>query len=351
MLQPLRDCTQHLSCEGCNGMNVREARRRLRNAVEEDEPIDLPLSILGELTRADVPEGASIQVGTMRDPCLHLDWNGRLYKDGNSIIGEADHTWTRKYWYLPLGLEQYLDLVRRAVETRQRTHGDVAVTNHDDDGAYVHLTFSIRTGEHNLRRAFDAIRKVANEVEEAAQQAADEVGRRIAEVAARLSGWGSEALDALVDRIGTATSKDEKGRILEELCSRLFGSVPGFVVTNRVRTETEEIDISIRNGSPEVPFNREGALILAECKNWSGKCGKDEFVLFQQKVANRSQRCSLGFLISWNGFAETVTKEMLRGSREGGLIVLVTGEHIRSAVRSGDFARVLTECWDAAVST
>jgi hypothetical protein len=78
-----------------------------------------------------MPEGASIKDGTMRDRCLHLDWNGRLYKDGNSIIGEADHTWTRKYWYSPLGLEQYLDLVRRAVETRQRTHGDVAVTHHD----------------------------------------------------------------------------------------------------------------------------------------------------------------------------------------------------------------------------
>jgi hypothetical protein len=131
VLQPLKGCTRHLSCEGDEGMNVREARRRLRNAVEDDEPIGLPLSVLGELTRADMPEGASIKDGTMRDRCLHLDWNGRLYKDGNSIIGEADHTWTRKYWYSPLGLEQYLDLVRRAVETRQRTHGDVAVTHHD----------------------------------------------------------------------------------------------------------------------------------------------------------------------------------------------------------------------------
>ena len=61
-------------------MNVREARRRLRNAMGDEEPTDLPLSILGEFTQADVPEGASIQVGTMRDRCLHLDWDGRLYK-------------------------------------------------------------------------------------------------------------------------------------------------------------------------------------------------------------------------------------------------------------------------------
>ena len=38
----------------------------------------------------------------MKGKCLHLDWNGRIYNDGVSLIGEADHTWTRKYWYAPL---------------------------------------------------------------------------------------------------------------------------------------------------------------------------------------------------------------------------------------------------------
>jgi len=331
-------------------MNVREARDRLQAVVDDDEPTDLPLSILSELMLVDIPKDTSFHVGTMRDNCLNLDWNGKFYRDGSSIIGEADHTWTRKYWYSPLGLEQYLDLIRRAVETRQRTHGDVEVIHHDDDGAYVHFTYAIRTDKQNLRHAFDTICKVAKEVEEAAQQAADEVGRRIADIAARISGWGSQSLDELVDRVGTAASNDEKGRSLEELCSRLFETVPGFFVTGRVRTQTEEIDISIRNGSSLVPFNREGTLILAECKNWSSKCGKDEFVVFHAKVANRKQRCSIGFLISWNGFASTVSKEMLRGSREGGLIVLITGEHIRTAVRNGDFAGVLTSCWDAAVN-
>jgi len=330
--------------------DAERARDRLRSAQGEEDSVDLPSSVLPELTRNDLPTGVSIQVGVMKDKCLHLDWNGRIYNDGVSLIGEADHTWTRKYWYAPLNLEQYLDLVRRAVETRNRTHGDVEVTHHDDDGAYVHLTYAIRTSDDNLGRAFGTIRKITAEIEEAAQQATDEVGARIAEIAARLSGWGSDSLDVLVDRVSTSTSNDEKGRSLEELCSRLFEGVPGFAVTGRVRTETEEIDISIRNGSSAAPFNREEALILAECKNWSGKCGKDELVLFREKVENRNQRCSLGFLISWNGFAGTVTKEMLRGSRERALVVPVTGKEIRAAARNGDFANMLASCWDAAVS-
>jgi len=69
-------------------------------------------------------------------------------------------------------------------------------------------------------------------------------------------------------------------------------------------------------------------------------------VLFHQKIENRSHRCTLGFLISWNGFAETVTKEMLRESREEALVVPIAGEEIRGAVRSKDFTTTLLSCWD-----
>jgi hypothetical protein len=330
-------------------MDTNEARRILAD-WDDESPTELPASVLSKLTIDDLPDGGTIQVGDLKDGVMHLDWSGTVGRSGSEIYGEADHTWTRKYWYSPLGLEQYLDLVRRAVETRHRLRGDVELTDYDDDGAYVALRFRINTVEKNLGKAFAAIRRIATEVEEAAEQAADEVGQRIAEVAARLSGWGSETLDALVDAVETAHSADDKGRTLEELCSRLFSSIPGFTVTGRVRTETEEIDISVLNDSVEPRLRRESAFILAECKNWSGKCGKNEFVVFHAKLENRSRRCTLGFLISWNGFSDTVTKEMLRGSREEILVVPLTGENMRAAVRSGDFAKVLLQCWDHAVN-
>ncbi len=72
-------------------MNIRDARDKLRAAASDVEPADLPLTILKELSLADVPKGASFQVGRMRDRCLHLDWSGRFYRDGPSLIGEADH--------------------------------------------------------------------------------------------------------------------------------------------------------------------------------------------------------------------------------------------------------------------
>jgi hypothetical protein len=316
-----------------------------------DESADLTPAVLSKLTIDDVPEGASFRIGTPKDGALHLDWNGTFHREKSILFAEADHTWTRKYWYSPLGLEQYLDLVRRAVETRRRVRGDVELIDYDDDGAYIAVRFKIETTEKHLARAYDAVRKVEAETLEAADQAADEVGQRIAEIAARLSGWGSERLDRLVDAVESANSADDKGRTLEELCSRLFSSVPGLTVTGRIRSESEEIDISVLNDSPEPRLRREGAIILVECKNWTSKCGKNEFVLFRQKLENRSQRCSLGILISWNGIAATVTKEMLRGSREGILVVPLTGDDVRQAVRTGDFLSVLLTCWDTAVNT
>lgn len=330
-------------------MDAERAKRELATA-DDEAYLGLPVAVLSKLELTDVPDGASFQVGTMKEGVLHLDWSGTIGRDGSALYGEADETWTRKYWYQPLGLEQYLDLLRRSVETRQRTHGDVAVTYEDDDGAYVALRFRIATSETNLGKAYAAIRKVADEVAESAQRASDEIGARIAEIAARLSGWGDQSLDVLVDAVERASTTQEKGRSLEELCSRLFESVPGLRVTQRIRTETEEIDISVLNDSEDPRLRREGAIILAECKNWSGRCGKNEFVVFKAKLENRSGRSTLGVLISWNGFADTITKEMLRGSREELLIVPLAGQDIRAAVQSGDFTEVLLRAWDKAVT-
>jgi hypothetical protein len=331
-------------------MTADEARDLLAASAGDDFPAVLPPSVLSKLTIEDVPEDTRLEIGTVKDAITHLEWSGCLFRDGDQIIGEADYTWTRKYWYAAIGMEQYLDLVRRAVEIRQKVHNDIELTNFEDDGAFIQLTFEVTTDEKNLRAAYDFIRHVCNELEETAERASDEVGKELASIAARLSGWGNKDLDALVNAVDTAATTDDKGRSLEELCSRLFEGVAGFTVTGRLRTATEEIDISILNDSNEPRFRRESAIILAECKNWIAKCGKDEFVIFREKMENRNRRCTLGFLVSWNGFTTTVTKEMLRGSHEQTLIVPITGKEIRHAVRTEDFDTVLLECWDRAVN-
>jgi len=155
------------------------------------------------------------------------------------------------------------------------------------------------------------------------------------------------SLPQLVEVVENAQTANDKGRALEVLAYRLFETIPGFSINDlNKETETEEIDIIILNNSKDPRFERESVYLLVECKNWSSKCGKDEFVLFKQKIENRGSRCKLGFLVSWNGFAGTITKEMLRGSRGEPQVVLLEGKDVRQAVNSGDFFKVLTVAYD-----
>jgi hypothetical protein len=309
-----------------------EARNLLQEAVGDEEPVHLAPSVLKELSVEDLPEDVQLEVGTLKDGVLHIDWDGTIVNEGGAIKAYARNLHTRKYWYEPIGLENYLDLVRRAVEVRSSHRGDVALGDWDDDGADINLSYSITVPETNLGRAYDHIQRVSAELEEAANNAATKVGLLLSDIAQRVSGWGTTPLDQLVNAVDKGKSTDEKGRALEELMCKLFETIPGFKVAERVRTATEEIDILILNDSAEPRLRRESAILLAECKNWTSKCGKDEVVIFREKIENRNRRCSLGFLISWNGFANTVTKELLRGSREGTLIVLLEGKAIRAAV-------------------
>ena len=114
--------------------------------------------------------------------------------------------------------------------------------------------------------------------------------------------------------------------------------------------QTEEIDIVLLNNSDDPRYRRESALLLVECKNWSSKIGKNEFVIFKEKIENRRSRCTLGFLISWNGFTDTFTKEMLRGSREQVLVIPIDGKDIILAIQKQAFAQALLYAFDDAVN-
>jgi hypothetical protein len=163
--------------------------------------------------------------------------------------------------------------------------------------------------------------------------------------------WGENSLNKLVTLVESSKNSNEKGKALEELLVRLFENSQSFLVNGiNTTTETEEIDVMVLNNSNDARFKRESAILLVECKNWSNKCGKNEFVIFKEKVENRKSRCSLGFLISWNGFADTVTKEMLRGSREQALVIPLDGDDIKRAIRKNDIEAVLAEAWDKAIT-
>ncbi|MEW6160203.1 MAG: restriction endonuclease [Verrucomicrobiota bacterium] len=152
-----------------------------------------------------------------------------------------------------------------------------------------------------------------------------------------------------IAKIQKAKRPAEKGIALETLVETLLKTIPGLTVSSRVLTDTEEIDLFVLNNVENGWLSRQHPVILVECKNWSSVCGKNEFVTFKEKMLNRKGQCSLGVLISWNGFADTVTKEMLRGSRERHVILLMDGNSLRKSAERGSFLPELEVAWKEAI--
>ena len=155
----------------------------------------------------------------------------------------------------------------------------------------------------------------------------------------------------LLSALETSKSSQIKGAALEELMTLLLLKVQGFTLHEKnLRTGTEEIDISIINGSPDPVWRREGALILVECKKWSSTCGKNELVLFKEKILNRRDRCTCGIFVAWNGYKATFKKELMRSSQSKALILMLDGKDVRDAVKSGSLEPALAKAWKLAAT-
>jgi len=135
-----------------------------------------------------------------------------------------------------------------------------------------------------------------------------------------------------IDNIHKLRDKDEKGRELEDVITEIFSKIEGFKIRNRLRTNTEEIDIVIRNESNDEFWKKISLFIIVECKNWSTQVGKNEYVLFEKKLKNRHKSCYLGFLISINGFKKTFSLESLRSSESNICIVPLDKKDIREII-------------------
>jgi FixJ family two-component response regulator len=149
----------------------------------------------------------------------------------------------------------------------------------------------------------------------------------------------------------TLRNSQEKGKALEDLLAALLASVEGFIEIGRnINTTSEEIDIVFRNESRDPAWQRESRIILVECKNWhSQRVGKNEFVIFKEKMDNRVGRAELGFLVCTAEFAETVKKEMLRSSKTSLLVVPINGEGLRQLVEAENRSYLLRSFVDQAL--
>ena len=150
------------------------------------------------------------------------------------------------------------------------------------------------------------------------------------------------------ERILAAKTKQDKGKALEALLSRLFERVDGLgIVDTNVRTASEELDILIVNEAKDPFLGNLGTPILVECKKWNCPVGAREVSWFVSKVKRRSLK--VGIFVAWEGITgneyRDANLEIKRALEEGITIVVVTKDQLMKVYSPRDFLCMLKDCY------
>ncbi len=134
-----------------------------------------------------------------------------------------------------------------------------------------------------------------------------------------------------------------KGALLEQVMKLLFKSIPGFEeASTNIRSDSEEIDVVVRNRSTDPFWAKEGQYLFGECKNWSTKSGAAEARNFSEKLQAKRQRASMGLFFSVNGFTEGFKTELVKRSERTELVIPFDGEQISAWIEAPDRLAFLT---------
>jgi CheY-like chemotaxis protein len=145
--------------------------------------------------------------------------------------------------------------------------------------------------------------------------------------------------------------RNRKGVLLEQVVALLFRSTPGFErVETRLDNAIEEIDVVVENRVEQGPLKVVGgAYLLAECKNWSSKCGAPEFRSFHEKLTTKYGHARVGLFFAPGGFTETFHEARARHSTEPLLVIPVDATGMQEWIDADDRLAALGELHRRAV--
>ena len=316
--------------------DIDELRLRGKTYEGAGSFVHIPLSCLGDIRLNEIPEDVGIfPIEEVVDNITYtLDFPIPL---STEVVIYSSSAWIHmhgytKYWNGILGLKYYMNLLALSIVRLQKDNPEISFGDYTSNGS-VHffidfeiLLDSALTFPQAVARIRDIFGLISNSLEEVMDSLRVFVAKQYADVEQNIKDKWNEAQKS--------TDSNEKGKALEELLVLIFSTMEGFIPSHRVRTRTEEIDISVRNESKDLFWSKFTPFILVECKNWSTSCGKDEVVLFREKLTNRFGVSQLGFLVSMNGFTDALTKELLRGSKGEYLVVPLDGKDLKKFVLS-----------------
>lgn len=281
--------------------------------------------ILGKL-------GAQVQVARSATEAVSI-----LERDGSSL----DVVLLDQKLQGPGGPDVGLDLIAKTIDLAPFAK-PIVVTGYASAEA-IERAFQLGVYDYLVKNgAFEALlrAKVRNAIEVTSE-------RRLASAS-----FSPQHLTAAWEAALASKDRNEKGRLLEELVKALFRATGFERVQTRLTTDTEEIDVTVENRPLDGPWRDDGAYLIGECKNWSGKCGPQEVRVLLDKMRTKLSRVRCGFLVAPGGFTDGSRAVLDQHRTDHLLVVLIGAEDLERWVRAPNAAArrdILSELYKRSV--
>lgn len=136
----------------------------------------------------------------------------------------------------------------------------------------------------------------------------------------------------------------QKGLNFEEVASYFIDNVTGLKITGRrVKTGTQEIDLSAINVSLDNNLWEMGAYILIECKNWTKKVNIGVIRGLSHISELKGNKTTI--LFSANGLTKDAEKEIIRTAVNGKFILSITKDELYNVKSKEECYNLLIEKW------
>lgn len=132
----------------------------------------LPKGLVVDTAVNDLPDDAGFEVcSRIEDSVIVLDTIPiRIQKvDDSTVRVDFDDSGTRKYWDGTIGFRPYMEAKKAIVEERAAEVGDVSLNHYEDDGAWIHLSYSAQIEADKLDLVIHLAEQITTEVEGAAE--------------------------------------------------------------------------------------------------------------------------------------------------------------------------------------
>jgi hypothetical protein len=140
--------------------------------TDDGETWFLPKGLVSDTEVNDLPDNAVFEIcSRIEDSVIIVDTIPiRIQKiSAKKVSVNFDDSGTRKCWDGTIGFKSYMEAKKAIIEERTSEVGDVSLEHYEDDGAWIHLSYSAEIEADKLELAIHLAEQIVTEVEGAAE--------------------------------------------------------------------------------------------------------------------------------------------------------------------------------------